>query len=206
MALKHVGRVKTNRSRVVVAYRTIPGDPYSALVIPTASLPADEHDTLIKAVESEAGQNAFEFYEVMQRTVLPDGRNMLVGFHQRGNLRKVATADIEMVPDSQTVIALNELNELIAQQRGVSVADLAVGGNNATTNTPTEEAPVEETIVEAPVVQSEPEVLDDAALAAQLRSQADAMFKEAKRLREQAEELAPTKKKATKKTESVQEA
>ena len=44
-------------------------------------------------------------------------------------------------------------------------------------------------------------VLTDDQLAAQYRSQADAMFKEAKRLREQAEELAPTKKKATKKTE-----
>jgi len=38
-------------------------------------------------------------------------------------------------------------------------------------------------------------VIDDATLAAQYRSQADTMFKEAKRLREQAEELVPTKKK-----------
>jgi len=38
-------------------------------------------------------------------------------------------------------------------------------------------------------------VLSDEDLAANYRSQADRMFKEAKRLREQAEELAPTKKK-----------
>ncbi len=44
--------------------------------------------------------------------------------------------------------------------------------------------------------------LDDEALAAQYRSQADTLFKEAKRLREQAEDLVPTKKKA-KSTESV---
>jgi hypothetical protein len=42
--------------------------------------------------------------------------------------------------------------------------------------------------------------LSDEELAASYRSQADAMFKEAKRLREQAEELSPTKKKTTKKT------
>ena len=208
MALKHVGRVKTNRARVVVAYRTIPGDPYSALVIPTASLPADEHDTLIKAVESDAGQNAFEFYEVMQRTVLPDGRNMLVGFHQRGNLRKYPTADIEMVPDNQTIISLDELNEIIAQQRGVALEDLAVpSGERAAQPVTQEDTVVNEPVAEVtPAVESAPEILDDEALAAQLRSQADAMFKEAKRLREQAEELVPTKKKATKKTESVQEA
>ena len=40
-------------------------------------------------------------------------------------------------------------------------------------------------------------------LAAQYRSQADALFKEAKALREQAEELVPTKRKAAKKTESA---
>jgi hypothetical protein len=40
-------------------------------------------------------------------------------------------------------------------------------------------------------------VLTDESLAAQYRSQADALFKEAKILREQAEELVPTKKKPT---------
>jgi hypothetical protein len=40
-------------------------------------------------------------------------------------------------------------------------------------------------------------VISDEQLAASLRSQADGMFKEAKRLREQAEELVPTKKKKT---------
>jgi predicted ATP-grasp superfamily ATP-dependent carboligase len=41
-------------------------------------------------------------------------------------------------------------------------------------------------------------VLDDAALAAQFRSQADALYKEAKALRDQAEELVPTIKKKAK--------
>ena len=39
------------------------------------------------------------------------------------------------------------------------------------------------------------EALSDDDIAAQYRSQADTMFKEAKRLREQADELSPTKKK-----------
>ena len=44
--------------------------------------------------------------------------------------------------------------------------------------------------------QSADGVLSDEDLAASYRSQADAMFKEAKRLREQAEELVPTKRKS----------
>jgi len=45
------------------------------------------------------------------------------------------------------------------------------------------------------------EPLSDADIARQLRSQADAMYKEAAKLRAQAEELAPSKKKATVKEE-----
>ena len=48
---KHVGRIKSNGRKVVVAYRTLPGDPYSALVIQTESLSADQHDSLIRLVE-----------------------------------------------------------------------------------------------------------------------------------------------------------
>ena len=45
-------------------------------------------------------------------------------------------------------------------------------------------------------------VLTDEDLAAQYRSQADALFKEAKALREQAEELKPTKRKTKKQSDS----
>ena len=46
-----------------------------------------------------------------------------------------------------------------------------------------------------PTANTDEKVLDDATLAAQYRSQADALYKEAKSLREQAEELVPTKRK-----------
>lgn len=203
MALKHVGRLKNNKRRAIVAYRTIPGDPYSALVVMTESLPADEHDTLIKLVESPAGQNSYELAEAMARTYLPDGRNMLSGFHATGQLKKISTSDIEMTPDSVTTIGLDELNQVIAQQRGVSLEDLAVKPTSASEAKKPEETKVEEpttTTTYAESVSATEGVLTDDQLAAQLRSQADAMFKEAKRLREQAEELVPTKKRSTKKT------
>lgn len=202
MALKHVGRIASNQRKVVVAYRVVPGDPDYCLIVQTENLSADEHDSLIKSVESAAGQEANEFAECMARTYLPDGRNMLAGFSRTGKLNKVLTKEVEMVPNANSVINLAELNKTIAEQKGVTVADLAIKGPDGETVQPETNAvesavdPVA-TYTETPAQDG---VITDEQLAAQYRSQADALFKEAKALREQAEELVPTKKKTTKKT------
>lgn len=200
MALKHVGRIKTNKRKVVVAYKTVPGEPDNCLVVTTENLDSAEHDALMTLVESDAGQNEFEFANAMARSRLPDGRIMLSGFHATGKLNKIETNLVEMTPDRSTTIMLDELNKMIAEQRGVGIEDLA------TLDMPKEETagsvneiPSTET---ATAETASDGVLSDDQLAAQYRSQADAMFKEAKRLREQAEELVPTKKKA-KTTESA---
>jgi hypothetical protein len=205
MALKHVGRIKKSKKKVVVAYRVVPQDAEHCLVVPTEALMAEEHDALMKAVESNAGQNAYEFAEAMMRTQLPDGRNMLVGFHQTGRLQRYPTTEIEMTPDSKNTVGLDELNRVIAEQKGVSVEDLALSDGKKPKPTPevTEEAT---TAIDGADFDTPPEVmqaaqaatgevLSDEELAAKYRSDADRMFKEAKRLREQAEELVPTKKK-----------
>lgn len=205
---KHVGRVKTNRRKVVVAYRVVPGDPDSCLVVQTENLNAEEHDSLLKLVESDAGQSAYEFAEAMARSRLPDGRIMLAAFHTTGKINKVPADMIEMTPNNSTAINLKELNEIIANSQGVTVADLAVKGPDGKTllaETASTDVPVDPTAMYNAQTPAQPELLTDDVLAAQLRSQADAMFKEAKRLREQADELAPTKKKTTtKKNESAE--
>jgi len=193
--IKHVGRLTTNNRKLVVAYRVVPGEPDNCLVIHTESLEAADHDTLINMVESNAGQTADELSTVMARTQLTDGSNMLARFHQTGKLVKVPTNIVELTPNRTTAIKLDEINQMIADQKGVTIEELAVPDTTQPAPAPT--APVVEDATstgEAP--------LDDEALAAQYRSQADTLFKEAKRLREQAEELVPTKKKA-KMTESV---
>lgn len=194
--LKHVGRLAKNKRRVIVAYRVVPDEPENCIVCLTENMSADEHDSLMKAVESHAGQDATEFALVMARNTIPDGRNMLSHFHKTGKMIKVPTSEVEMVPNRNTSIMLNELNELIAQQQGVTVADLAVS-DGTTKSGPAVTEPAA-TPVEAPVTSNEP--LSDEAIAQNLRSQADAMFKEAKSLRDQAEELSPTKR--TKKKET----
>jgi hypothetical protein len=191
--LKHIGRLKNNKRKLVVAYRTIPNDPYNALVVFTDSLPSDEHDTLIKLVESAVGQSAYELSEAMDRTFLPDGRRMLIGFHQTGRLFKIPTKEVEMTPNITTAIGLDELNTIIAQQEGVGLEDLAVK--------PSERAQKQAADAAAAKVEPSPttvaeENLTTEELARKLRGQADAMYKEAKRLREVAENLSPVKKKS----------
>ena len=207
MALKHVGRIAANQRKVIVAYRVVPGEPDQCLVVQTENLDASEHDALIKAVESASGQEAYEFGEAMARTTLSDGRNMLAGFHTTGKLRKFPTDTIEMTPDNKTKIMLNELNNLIAEQKGVTVADLALKGADGQTVQPAVEEPTADPVAEytaTPAAEANTDgVITDEQLAAQYRSQADALFKEAKALREQAEALVPTKKKTTKTKESA---
>ena len=197
-SLKHVGRLIKNNRRVIVAYRVVPDEPENCIICVTESISADEHDSLMKAVESPAGQEANDFALVMARSTVPDGRNMLSHFHKTGKLIKVPTKEVEMVPNRNTSIMLNELNELIAQQQGVTVADLALSDGTKRPTPPAAKLESSPTVVESPVTNNEP--LSDEDIARNLRSQADVMFKEAKQLRDQAEKLSPTKR--TKKKET----
>ena len=128
--LKHIGRIKDSRRKVAVVFRTLPDDPNSCLVCQTEQLKDDDHDLLIKLIESNAGQNAGELADAMQRTPLTDGSIMLARFHTAGHFTKISTSEIEMTPNTTTTLSLSELNETIAKQKGVQVKDLAVGGSS----------------------------------------------------------------------------
>ena len=194
-ALKHVGRVTKTKKKCAVAYRVLPGDPDNCLVVFTEALDAADHDSLINLIESNAGQIADEFADAMARSSLSDGRNMLAAFHKTGKLTKVATNLIEMTPNNNTSLPLDELNKTIAEQKGVTVNDLAMKNPEGATIAEVKDAPVADPAASytAPATS---DVLTDEALAAQYRSQADSLFKEAKTLREQAEQLVPTKRKS----------
>jgi len=186
-----------NGRKVIVAYKVVPNEPDHCIVVTTENLMAEEHDTLIKLVESAAGQEADDLATAMARTPLPDGRNMLTAFHTTGKMVKVPTNTVEMTPTIQSKIMLSELNEVIAQQRGVTVADLAVGGNTAPKPAAAPVSAIAEAVAVEPAQAVTDGVLTDEDLARQYRSQADRLSKEAAELRRQAEELAPTKKQTT---------
>jgi hypothetical protein len=188
--IKHVGKLKASGAKVVVAYRTIPGDSKSAVVIETAKIDPLDHDALMKVVESNEGQTAFELYEVLQRNLAPNSEVMLNKFHTGGFMKKVPTDAIEMTPNTTTSIQLDELNKIIAKQRGVGIDDLAVTPSNTAAPTQVAQSQMSSASKEQP--------LSDEKLAANLRSDADRLYKEAARLRAEAEELAPTTKKKSK--------
>ena len=139
----------------------------------------------------------------MGRTRLQDGSVMLSTFHKNGRLLKVKTDKVEMTPNTTTAVLLSEINEAVAAQKGVTINELALTDDRGDTVATVREVPTSNVEAEAQAARIDTPktdgVLSDEDLAAQYRSQADAMFKEAKALREQAEALAPTKKKTTKK-------
>jgi len=194
--IKHVGRINSTGRKCIVVFRTLPGDAFNALVAPTELLSDSYHDALINFVESTAGQDAYELGEALARGLFPDGNKMLDALHLTGRLVKVATDQIDMIPNPSTRIKLSELNQIIAEQRGVSVQDLPVkpAAGKETLDAVKKEA-VQTEIKEA----TKPAVVENLSpedQAKKFRSEADRLSKEAASLRRQAEELVPTKKKA----------
>jgi hypothetical protein len=194
---KHVGRIKTTGRRCLVVFRTLPGDAFNCLIIQTESLEPDYHDQLIKLVESPSAQLANEFSEVLARAIFSDGSTMLPSLHVKGLLSKVPTDIVEMMPNNQTSIVLADLNQLIAQQQGISVQDLAIKPD------PKHNEEIQELamVKEPPVPVQEEKVITATGTPEEqakfYRSQADKLAKEAANFRRLAEELAPTKKKST---------
>ena len=198
--LKHVGRVRATGKRCVVAYRTLPGESNSCLIVPTENLPDAYHDAIINLVESTAGQDSYEFAEAMARTSFPDGSTMLAALHSQGRLVKVPTNQIEMTPLPAVSIVLSELNQIIAEQRGVVVDDLSIAPGPERMNKPVQSDPAKTSsasINEAEVAPvTEPASDADPETAARFyRSQADKLAKQAAEFRRKAEDLSPAKKK-----------
>lgn len=202
--LKHVGKMKNTGSKVLVIFRTLPGESGTALVLPTATLPDQYHDAIIQLVESDQGQDVNEFGEIMFIRHFPDGRPMLTAMQQDNRLQKVPTDTVLMTPKINTAIPLDELNSLIAEQKGIPVDELSalVGGSPKKTVQEPSQVEHNQTIVE-PVKAAENEVLSDKDIAKSYRSQADAMYKEAARLRKEANELDPPLKKSTKAEDAI---
>jgi len=212
--MKHVGKMKNNGARIAVAYRTLPGDSGSALVIGTGNLPPSWHDSLMSLIQDPSGQQANELADILSVRRFPDGNNMLQALHAGGHLKKVPTSGVLMTPtgNQNVTVVLSELNQIIAEQRGVSVDDLAIKDGSVDTNPKTSKKVDEELSAvnnqsnalndpgkttsssvnyEEPAVNVPTEPLTPT----QLRSKADALFKEAQALRKQADAVDPPKSK-----------
>lgn len=208
--IKHVGKIKNTGSKVLVAFRTLPGESNMCLVIPTDPLPDRYHDAIMELVETDFAQESYEFGEALFIKYFPDGRPMLPALSQDGRMQKVPTENVIMSPTPNNEIKLSDLNILIAEQKNCAVDDLCTFVKGFPTEQPKDEitevaeAPIKKTNNKnTAVLKAEDNaVLSDKDLARSYRSQADAMYKEAAKLRKQADELDPPTKKTVKK-ESV---
>jgi len=124
---KHIGELVDGGAKVVIMYRTVPGEPDNCLVVGTKFLPDIYHNGLMKAVESDGGQDAEEFADYASRQTFADGTNMLAMMHNDNYIKKFKTKEI-MVTFGNTAdgrILLNKLNEMIAKEKGITVKDMA---------------------------------------------------------------------------------
>jgi len=203
--LKHVGKVKNTGARVLVVFRTLPGESNMSLVLPTATLPDQYHDSIMKLVETEQAQDAYEFGEIMHIRPFPDGRPMLRAMQQDNRLQKVATDNVIMTPNPNAEVILADLNVMIAEQKNCTIDDLCtfVKGGEAEKVKAQTKSPKAPDAAPIKAQAAENAVLSDSDIAKSYRSQADALYKEAAQLRKQADELDPPKKKTTKTVEEA---
>jgi hypothetical protein len=210
-SLKHVGKVKNTGSKVLVVFRTLPGESDKALVLPTATLPDIYHNSIMELVETDMAQQSYELGEIMFVRSFPDGRNMLQAMQADGRLQKVSTDNITMTPTPVSEIPLDQLNVLIAEQKNCTVDELCTFVKGATPANKKAEVQEAATVNEVPAATpaatklqaADNTPLTDTDIAKSYRSQADALYKEAALLRKQADELDPPKRKAAKVSEDA---
>ena len=109
--IKHVG--KHNNKKIVLLWRRVPNEAHMCLVAYSDTLPRLIHDELMKTLESAIGQNAKELSDVLFRTVMADGRNLLEVMHKEGFIKKVPTSQILITPTTKSTVRLDELNDIL---------------------------------------------------------------------------------------------
>jgi hypothetical protein len=196
--IKHVGR--HGARRCVVLFRQVPGDDHMCLVFYPDMLPQNVHDDIMKALESEAGQQAKQFSDYLFRVTLADGTNALTKIHSEGWIKKVAANQVIVTPNAKSNIRLDELNNILntMEQGDEAVKKLADLDKNAGFKDNRQQSR-DLGEVRAPQGSSQPAIVDnnisisdvltDEQLASQRLAQAHKMTIEAKQLLAEAERL-----------------
>ena len=196
---RHVG--KHGDRKVAVVFREVPGEPHMALVVYTEILNRNIHDPLVQCIESDIGQSSEDLALALNRTYTTDGHIILQKLHAEGMLKKVNTEQIVMTPQPNTRIKLNELNKILDEMKmgedavkRMAELDSQMGMQDpaavARRMRGDKDAYTPETVPQAPAgLQGSADTLGDAALANNLRSQAQRMSAEAKGLLAEAQRL-----------------
>jgi hypothetical protein len=204
--IRHIG--KHGDRKIAILYRQVPGEDHMCLVIQPDVLPAHWHDSIMKVLESDIGQQANELADALHRNLLPDGRNILETLHFEKMIKKIRTSDVLVTPRPGATIRLDELNKMLNEMEKGSEAVKKMAQNDASrglVDAPTKraaEAEFKRTQIEkvaAAKMQADPNAaLSDRDIATNMLEQAKRMEIEAKgmiaeaaRMKKDAERLQP---------------
>lgn len=209
--LKHIGR--HGDRKVAILFREVPGEDHMCLVVYPETLPTHIHDSIMKTLESDVGQQATNLADALHRNLLPDGRPQLVALHQEGMIKKIPCNAVIVTPNANSSVKLDELNRIIremetgdAAMKRLQELDAAQGIVDPLTKRKAEAEFKREQErkaqglppVEAPQANANG-ALDDRALAANMLAQAKRMEIEAKgmiaeaaRMKKEAQQLDPS--------------
>ena len=111
---KHVGTV--NGKKAIIVQRQLSGDEaHMAVVIYSEIMPSKYHDDIMKVLESDEGQQAWEFRDILERRMMADGNNMLEALSGEGYLKRVPAANVMVTPNSKSSMRLDELTKLLGE-------------------------------------------------------------------------------------------
>jgi len=125
---KHIGELKSDRTNVIILFRTVPKEPDSCLVIGPKFLSDVYRESLTRALESADGQASFEFGTYLSHQKFPDGVEILAFLHIENYIKKMSTEDVIVTygPGKEGKIPLNKLNEMIAADLNMSLIELSI--------------------------------------------------------------------------------
>jgi hypothetical protein len=203
--IRHVG--KHGDRKIAILYRQVPGEDHMCLIIQPEVLPAHWHDTIMKVLESDVGQQANELAEALHRNLLSDGRNILETLHFEKMIKKVRTSDVIVTPRPGATIRLDELNTMLNEMQKGSEAVKKMAQNDASrglVDAPTKRAAEAEfkrsqaQTTTSKMQATANDALSDRDIAANMLSQAQHMELEAKgmiaeaaRMKKEAERMFP---------------
>jgi hypothetical protein len=204
--IRHIG--KHGDRNIAILYRQVPGEDHMCLVIQPDVLPAHWHDSIMKVLESDIGQQANELADALHRNLLPDGRNILETLHFEKMIKKIRTSDVIVTPRPGASIRLDELNTMLNEMNKGADAVKKMAQNDASrglVDAPTKraaEAEFKRSRAEkaaAPKMQADSnDALSDREIASNMLSQAQRMEVEAKgmiaeaaRMKKEAERMFP---------------
>lgn len=107
---RHKGSILNIGTRCAIVFRELPNEPNKCLIVETDSLPEVFKDAVLNTINNE-GQSSMDLFEVLNRSYMPTGENMLNALHRNNLLKPKNTSDILVHSTAEQSVRLDELND-----------------------------------------------------------------------------------------------